>query len=175
MASCQELARTLARLIRWALEDVRRTLVAAVLCTANLFSACILGHRVLRDEVHDGEWHVDNLGVALPKHSIFVVPGSALEEETFEVAALLWWLAMRHLVIGMLQNLVFKVDLVDWMVVFAGKILLDAGQERLREEEARDPEAVGLARLYPSLKRCQALLEVLDVAKERFATRIRKL
>lgn len=56
---------------------------------------------------------------------------------------------------------------VDRDLVLARLVLLDAGQERLREEEAAHPEADGRAVLLPVAQELHAQLEVHDPGRQR--------
>ena len=82
---------------------------------------------------------------------------------------------MSHSFVGELKDLIAELDLVDGVLVLPGVVLLDARKERLREEEAADPEAVWLAFLNPLLKNIQALFEVFNVAKKSLHAGVRLL
>lgn len=82
---------------------------------------------------------------------------------------------MRHGLIRIFEYLVAKVDLVDREGVLPGEVLLDSRQERLREEEATDPEAVRLTVRYPIFVHGEALFQIFDVAEESLATWVRLL
>ena len=110
---------------------------------------------------------MDDLGVRVAQHTVLVVPRGPLQEEPIQVAAVLRRLPVAKRLILETQHLVAEVDLVDGVLVPPGVVLLDTGQKALRKEEARNPEAVGPVVAYPLLENGDALLEVIDVAKER--------
>ena len=73
------------------------------------------------------------------------------------------------------QDVEVEREQVDGDGVLAGVVLLDAGQERLREEEPGQPEDGRRVRLEPVLEEAQARQEVVDVAAERLERRVRLL
>ena len=72
----------------------------------------------------------------------------------------------------MIPDSKLKVDHVDGNFVPPCKILLGTRQERLREEEARQPKDDGHAVVQPIPQELDPVHEIGDVARERFPRRV---
>lgn len=73
------------------------------------------------------------LGEWLFKHLFEFVPASTFNEKAVYNSSVFVWLDLFH-------NLKFKSNFVNWYFDLSGEVLQDAGKERLREEEAAEPE-----------------------------------
>jgi len=70
------------------------------------------------------------------------------------------------------QYVEVEAEQVDGNGVLAGVVLLDAGEERLREEEPGQPEHRRRIGLEPVLQEPETSQEVVDVAAERLQRRV---
>ena len=65
-----------------------------------------------------------------------------------------------------------EAALVDGYGVLSGVVLHGAGEEGLREEEAREPEDGGFAVVVPVLQELEPGQEICDVATQRLEARV---
>ena len=100
-----------------------------------------------RHDENDGHGVLQLLGLRLGKATRLAVPSSTVQEEAFQVGSILR--RSRRLLV--VHDLVVEREQVNGYGVLAGKVLLDAGQEGLREEETRDPESARRTILVPIL------------------------
>lgn len=87
------------------------------------------------DVGHLGEQH---LGLRLGEHVLLAIPSASFDVETPDESAVRSLLG--HIILGgIIHNLEVEVDLIDGDHILPGKVLLEASQETLREEESGDP------------------------------------
>ena len=75
-----------------------------------------------------------------------------------EEAAVLRWVFLSPFSVVVLEDFKFEFNLVNWVLETPGEVLLNACQERLGKEEARDPEDAGFAVLDPVVEHLESLL-----------------
>lgn len=125
------------------------------------------GVRVDRLEPHDRQLGVEFARPAVDQVALFVVLAAPFQLAALDLAA-----------VGRLFSDVVQFELVvhdfklehyavDRYFVFACKVLLRAGQERGREEEAGEPEALGRALVFPLLHELDPAFEVDQPVRQR--------
>eukprot|EP00341_Mesodinium_pulex_P014890 CAMPEP_0116896572 /NCGR_PEP_ID=MMETSP0467-20121206/5779_1 /TAXON_ID=283647 /ORGANISM="Mesodinium pulex, Strain SPMC105" /LENGTH=147 /DNA_ID=CAMNT_0004567803 /DNA_START=216 /DNA_END=659 /DNA_ORIENTATION=+ len=125
----------------------------------NVLSACFLfGGRL---QPNDGQFDLQLAGVTVNEHLVELVESAAFNLESLNEASLLRYD----------QLVVHKLKVHQYLVygngVFAGVVLLDAGQEGLGEEEAAQPLTAGRAVNVPLAEEVHPVLQVGDPLRQR--------
>jgi len=110
------------------------------------------------DVRHLGE---ESLGDRLFKCALFVIPSTTLNKETINVGAVGSLLCLVKFLFVL--HLVVPIDLIDGDCVLSGKVLLQTREERLCEEESRDPEIAWFAFFDPLANEAQSFNKVDNV------------
>mmetsp|Transcript_19151 Transcript_19151/g.64150 ORF Transcript_19151/g.64150 Transcript_19151/m.64150 type:complete len:300 (-) Transcript_19151:99-998(-) len=171
----------LLRLVRWQ-QDKQHEVGGVARGGERAFSRRCAIHRRIVDalrrhrargglEPDHGHLCVQDLWLRLPKDTLVRVPAAAIEVQPVDQAAFCGRLG-RGVHPHVAQDFEVEVDLVDGDPVLARVVLSRAGDEGLREEEARDPEDGRLPVVHPALEESDALREVAHPAAQRLARRI---
>jgi hypothetical protein len=124
----------------------------------------------LEESVDNGcEMNVRHVAVELVRQ-LFVdsldisVPPGAIQVETIDVNAILWFLGEVHIAFVFINGVEVEHKRVDGYFVLAGVVLFGAGEEGLGEEEPTDPEGTRGSFINPLLDEGQSFNEVNQVA-----------
>lgn len=97
------------------------------------------------DSVTSGEeqYHrtrrIELLGLRFIKAMGYRVPAASFEEHAIAETSI-FWLFSDLMVLYLIVNLIFELQLINSDLCFTGIVLESSSEESLREEETRDPE-----------------------------------
>jgi len=103
--------------------------------------------RFTRSEPEHWAWSVKDLCFTLNQRHLFFTPSAALEEHTYNIDTIIWWL--RIFFIWNYFKIIIKQ--IDGNVILSSIILFCTCQETLSEEESSDPHSVGDSLIKPFL------------------------